>query len=573
MRSHSEGSCQQTIEDLRQQLQLKDKQIDSLKQEVAMLREQVRQLLHRLYGASSERSADNADQSTDAAEASDGVRDSGAAESSASAAITNQADAQNEAANDDVTANDSVDNRNDQSGAQQTNPKQNGKRSGKKPRGGGRKPLPKHLPRVALALAYAKNCLGCGSPMRILGVRRVEKLAVLPLLFYVIEYIYTHTACPCCDDNICCPPAEPSLVPGSQATPELLADLAINKVSDGLPINRQDKRAKRSTCPIGRAKLNRWFNRLGLALTPFIKLLVDAFNAHHTGHIDETRLHVIKEVGKKSKQLSALFIRTGGPPSRPVMLVDYRPDKKEKTVFELLADFTGRNLVADMATAFKNFVKQATGVTLYACHDHCRRKFKEALKAIPLEQQKDGVAAIIVELYKQLYAVERQVKGRSPRVKKRLRRRSRKILNRMYRIMDAANARPKSSLGKAIAYAKNHKKELYAYLTEPEAPISNILAEHVAKKIAVARKNFLFSYVTDGAHALANIMTVVYTLELYPQHHLHSYLTVLFLELPKAQTTEDLEALLPWNITPEEVARRVNQRPKPFGLSTPIMAA
>jgi transposase len=573
MSSHSEGSCQQTIEDLRQQLQLKDKQIDSLKQEVAMLREQVCQLLHRLYGASSERSAENAGQSTDAADDLEGVGDSGAAESTASDESNNGEKAQNQAANDDATADDSADNRNDQSGAQQANPKENGKRSGKKPRGGGRKRLPKHLPRVALALAYAKKCADCGSLMRILGERRVEKLAVLPLLFYVIEYVYTHTACPCCDDKICCPPAEPSLVPGSQATPELLADLAINKVADGLPINRQDKRAKRSTCPIGRAKLNRWFIRLGLALTPFIKLLIDAFNAHHTGHIDETRLHVIREVGKKSKQLSALFIRTGGPPKRPLMLVDYRPDKNEKTVFALLADFTGRNLVADMATAFKNFVKQATGVTLFACHDHCRRKFKEALKTIPVGQQQDSVAWIIIELYKKLYAVEREAKGRSPRVKKRLRRRSRKILNRMYRIMDAANARPKSSLGKAIAYAKNHKKELYAYLTEPEAPISNILAEHVAKKIAVARKNFLFCYVADGAHALANIMTVVYTLELYPQHHLHSYLTVLFLELPKAETTEDLEALLPWNLTPEEVARRVNQRPKPFGFSAPTMAA
>jgi hypothetical protein len=307
--------------------------------------------------------------------------------------------------------------------------------------------------------------------------------------------------------------------------------------------------------------------RLGLALVPFIKLLIETFNDHHTGHIDETRLHVIKEMGKKTKKLSALFIRTGGPPNRRVMLVDYRPDKSEKTVSELLSGFSGQNLVADMAIAFKNFVKKAKGMTLFACHDHCRRKFTEALKGIPKDQQKNSVAWVIVDLYKKLYAVEREAKHRSPRVRKKLRRRSRKILNRMYRIMEAAEARPKSSLGKAIAYAQTHRAELYAYLTEPAAPISNILAEHVAKKIAIARKNFLFCSVADGAHALANIMTVVYTLELYPQHHLHSYLTVLFLELPKAETVEDLEALLPWNLSPEEVARRVNQRPKPFGLS------
>ena len=563
MCSHSEGACQQRVEELRQQLQLKDKQIDSLNNEVAILRERVSQLLARFFGASSERSADNTDQSSDESASSDVTNDSDNSDK-------NQADAQNQAANDDSSA---AGNQDSQSAAGGVDPKQSGRDPKNNKRGGGRKPLSKDLPRVVLELAYAKNCGDCGSMMRIIDLRRVEKLAVLPLLFYVIEYVYTHTACPCCEDKICCPPAEPSLVPGSQATPELLADLAINKVSDGLPINRQDKRAKRSACPIGRAKLNRWFVQLGLALTPFIKLLVEAFNHHHTGHIDETRLHVIKEVGKKSKQLSALFIRTGGPPNRPVMLVDYRPDKNEKTVFELLAEFTGRNLVADMAKAFKNFVKQATGITLYACHDHCRRKFITALKAIPAAQQSDSVAGIIIELYKKLYAVESEAKGRSPRIKKRLRRRSRKILNRMYRIMEATQARPQSSLGKAIAYAKNHKSELYAYLMEAQAPISNILAEHVAKKIAVARKNFLFCFVANGAHALANIMTVVYTLELYPQHHLHSYLTMLFLELPKAKTMADLEALLPWNISPEEVARRVNQRPKPFGLSPVSMAA
>ena len=456
MCSHSEGACQQRVEELRQQLQLKDKQIDSLNNEVAILRERVSQLLARLFGASSERSADNTDQSSDESAPSDVANDSDNSDK-------NQADAQDQAANDDSSAAESAGNQDSQSAAGGVDPKQRGRGSRNNKRGGGRKPLPKDLPRVVLELAYAKICGDCGSVMRIIDLRRVEKLAVLPLLFYVIEYIYTHTACPCCEDKICCPPAEPSLVPGSQATPELLADLAINKVSDGLPINRQDKRAKRSACPIGRAKLNRWFVQLGLALMPFIKLLVEAFNCHHTGHIDETRLHVIKEAGKKSKQLSALFIRTGGPPNRPVMLVDYRPDKNEKTVFDLLAEFTGRNLVADMAKAFKNFVKQATGITLYACHDHCRRKFVEALKAIPAAQQSDSVAGIIIELYKKLYAVEREAKGRSPRIKKRL--------------------------------------------------------------------------------------------------------------LPKVKTTADLEALLPWNISPEEVARCVNQRPKPFGLSPVSMAA
>ena len=192
-----------------------------------------------------------------------------------------------------------------------------------------------------------------------------------------------------------------------------------------------------------------------------------------------------------------------------------------------------------------------------------RRRFIQALEVIPKKDRKDSIVNEIVRLYDLLYAIEKQVKGRSPRAIKKRRRRSRKILNKLYRIIEATNALPSSKLGGAIGYAITHKKALYAYLDNPLAPISNILTEHVAKRVAISRKNFLFCYSAEGAEALANVMTVVYTAQLYPEHNLHDYLTILFLELPKAKTVEDLEALLPWQLTPEEVARRIAQRPRP----------
>ena len=40
------------------------------------------------------------------------------------------------------------------------------------------------------------------------------------------------------------------------------------------------------------------------------------------------------------------------------------------------------------------------------------------------------------------------------------------------------------------------------------------------------------------------------------KQHPQRYLSVLLTELPNAQTAEDIESLLPWNITPDEVNRR-----------------
>ena len=201
----SDGSCQKLVDELNKQIQLKDKQIDSLNDEVANLREQVSNLLSRLFGASSERSVNN-EQSGEEADASDVSDDSNGSDEG-----EHQADTQNQAANDDNAANTG---KQDASpGAGKADSKRNSSKTDKKKRGGGRNPLPEHLPRVLMELAYAKNCNDCGSPMRIIDIRRVEKLAVLPLLYYVMVYVYTHTACPCCEDKICCPPAEPSLVP------------------------------------------------------------------------------------------------------------------------------------------------------------------------------------------------------------------------------------------------------------------------------------------------------------------------------------------------------------------------
>lgn len=183
---------------------------------------------------------------------------------------------------------------------------------------------------------------------------------------------------------------------------------------------------------------------------------------------------------------------------------------------------------------------------------------------LPKEKVEDSFAKKIVRIYDKLYDIERELKGRSPRVIKRVRNtRSRKILNRIYRLIEGHSVRPSSLLGGAIQYMKNHKSAFMSYLSNPHVPISNILTEHVAKKIALARKNFLFCVSSQGADSLANLMSIVYTASLYKKHNLFDYLTMLFTELPKAKTFEDMEKLLPWVIQHNEVATFIANRPKP----------
>jgi hypothetical protein len=92
--------------------------------------------------------------------------------------------------------------------------------------------------------------------------------------------------------------------------------------------------------------------------------------------------------------------------------------------------------------------------------------------------------------------------------------------------------------------------------------MTNIRAEHVAKTIAVARKNFLFAVSVTGAKASAVIYSVIETAKLNG-HHPFEYLTVVLNESAKAKCVEDYERLLPWVITPDRVRELFKTYPAP----------
>ena len=103
---------------------------------------------------------------------------------------------------------------------------------------------------------------------------------------------------------------------------------------------------------------------------------------------------------------------------------------------------------------------------------------------------------------------------------------------------------------------------LQTYCHDPRLPISNIKSEHVAKTIAIARKNFLFADTEAGAEATARAFSVIETARAN-DHNPQKYLSVLLTELPNVQGAEDIDALMPWAITPDEIARRYAAYPTP----------
>lgn len=109
------------------------------------------------------------------------------------------------------------------------------------------------------------------------------------------------------------------------------------------------------------------------------------------------------------------------------------------------------------------------------------------------------------------------------------------------------NTAPQSLLGKALHYLSRQWPKLIRYLEDGRYPIDNNPAENAIRPFVVGRKNWLFSDTVKGAEASANLYSLIETAKangLDPYHYLRHILK----ELPKAQTVDDFEALLPWNL-------------------------
>lgn len=271
------------------------------------------------------------------------------------------------------------------------------------------KPLPKDLPRVeqCFELPEAERQCGCGEQMAHIGHESSEQLAVIPQQYYVIVRKQAKYTCSCGAGGVVTAPKPKAPLPGSQASPPLIAQVMSAKYHDGIPLYRQEKMAKRDGLDLPRAKLARWVIEGSKVLQPVWNLLADTFFSYDIAAVDETGLQVLKEPDRKAQNGSWLWLRRGGPPDKPVVLVDYDPSRSGRVASRLL-DETQGYLVCDAYAGYQQ-ISKANDLKLVLCNDHARRKFSEAIKGLAKpEKTKGWVASKALNDYKLIYRVEKQ---------------------------------------------------------------------------------------------------------------------------------------------------------------------
>ncbi len=188
-----------------------------------------------------------------------------------------------------------------------------------------------------------------------------------------------------------------------------------------------------------------------------------------------------------------------------------------------------------------------------ACWAYCRRDFNDALQALPKNSRTpDQLAAQFMVLIGQLYAVEARAKERALNACELLEQRqlhSVAVLQKIESLLltNIHAVLLGSLLGKALHYMSGQWAKLSLYVTHGAYPIDNNACENSIRPFVIGRRNWLFADTVAGANASANLYSLLQTCAVNGVDG-YQYLRALLMALPKAQTADDYEALLPWSI-------------------------
>jgi transposase len=426
----------------------------------------------------------------------------------------------------------------------------------------GRKPLDPALPRHVVRHELPESERTCphdGAALQEIGIEASEQLDIIPQQVRVIRHERVKYACPCCDGSLRLAPKPAQVIPKGLFSEGLLAWVITSKYCDGLPLYRQAALLGRfGGGDLSRNTLAASIVRVGQAVQPIINLLRDHLLESPLTYGDETTVQVLKEPGKSAQSKSFMWAQMtqgSGPDGTgpPIRLFAYSPSRSTAAAQILYAGMRPGAVLMSDGYAVYDQIAQAHQLVHLACWAHCRRDFNDALQALPKNARTaDQLAAQFIALIGQLYVVEAKAREDALDATELLEQRqlhSVPVLQKIEALL-LANLHavlPGSLLGKALHYLSAQWPKLTLYVTNGAYPIDNNACENSIRPFVIGRRNWLFADTVAGANASANLYSLLQTCTANGVDG-YGYLRALLVALPKAQTVDDYEALLPWSI-------------------------
>lgn len=429
---------------------------------------------------------------------------------------------------------------------------------------GGRVELLKDIPHhkfLCTLVEQDRCCEACHTALVVVGEEFVRtEIEFIPATVRAIDVYRETFECRTCRKHgrpyMEKAPTPDPVIQHSMASPSSVAWVMHQKFVNALPLYRQEKEWQTLGVTLSRATMANWMIVASRDwLMPLVKQIHQRLLQEKHVHADETVVQVMNETGRKNTTDSYMWVYSSGQHSKyPVRIFEYQPGRSGKYPQAFLKGFKGY-LHSD---AYSGYTK-ITDITRCLCWAHLRRKFVDAL---PKDTQhpeatlpSDGIAYC-----NKLFEIEKSLETLSSEERHRIRlEREKPVLDAFWAWVESASGKiiPKSRLGEALKYARNHKREFMNYLLDGNCSISNNLAENSIRPFTIGRKNWLFSGSPKGAAASAAIYSIVETAKANGLNP-YKYLVYLFKQLPAVafhQHPEWLDDYLPWNPEVQETCK------------------
>jgi transposase len=333
-----------------------------------------------------------------------------------------------------------------------------------------------------------------------------------------------------------------------------------NKYRAHLQLKRQSDLYAAQGVDLDVSTLADWVGACAATLQPIVTEIEKHVLAGERIHADDTTVPVLAK-GKCTTARLWAYVRddrpfgggadAGGHPERgqkcaaPAVLLHYSRDRGGEHPERHLATYSGL-MQADAYSGYNGLYvegRKPGQIIEAACWAHGRRKFFELA-----ELQKAPVAIEAVRRIDELFAIEREINGKSPIERHAVRQeRTKPLADALETWLQAERKKlsSKAPVAKAIDYSLKRWRAFTRFLDDGRLCMSNNAAERAVRGIAVGRRNWTFCGSDSGGHRAAAMFTLIETCKLNdvdPRAWLADVLARIA-DHPAKQITD----LLPWN--------------------------
>jgi len=406
--------------------------------------------------------------------------------------------------------------------------------------------LPPHLPRIeSIVDVESKACPCCGGELHRIGEDVSEKLDVVPAQFRVLVVRRPKYACRACEDVVIQAPAPARLIEGGLPTEATVAHVLVAKYADHLPLYRQAQIYERQGIQLDRSTLADWVGRAAFHLRPIRERILANLRSSAKLFADETTAPVL-DPGRGRTKTGQLWAyarddRPWGGTDPPAVAYVYAPDRTAAQPIAHLSGFRGV-LQVDGYAGYRALAQKGD-VSLAFCWSHVRRRFYERFVA-----DASPIAAEALQRITLLYAVEKEIRGRSPDQRRAARQeRSRPVVAELEPWLRAKLPllSQKSKLAESIRYALSRWEGLSRFLDDGRIEIDSNTVERSIRPIALNRKNALFAGSDGGGDNWAVIASLIECCKLNSVDP-YAYLAEVLAKIVNGHLNRAIDDLLPW---------------------------